>query len=693
MLCFSFVPAACRCLWVVVLCFCTLGCDKIKKEMAQQAARQEDIPTVATTGQSVVKQKRIMDDADRLGFIARLPADTQIYLGTLRVRNHLATLSETVFFNEIKAYLDDKTPAPTGSPTKVDKPILPPLWTDDAFLAIGEGGVEALAILKDLAKQNNAEVFRNLALSLMPAASKATPKSEPKPEPAQSLLSQLQIPAITLGLRAENAETGIAALLPESFRTALSKLGPQSEVTLPDKAKFFLHEGTVGKLLSGLDTTKWPAWAAFVGTLADKPLSVAYGYVSGHAVLTFGSARPDFQFAKTPEESLLSGQEWDALVPQVSKPLVGISWVNGKVLEATHQGEWLAPILEDLVTTIKEERSHPLKKLASTLEAPLKQLLESEQRYFEKSYTHMAAVGWWSQGLQVQAIGGLTAASYGHHDELRFSPLLEEADTLFGYAGHLADTELQRYDDLMKAWGAVLGQAARGYVGGFSGEQAATLTKWLDEDVFPPFTQAHQASMKLSREGLGSERAWVLTARAPTDKTTPLQAALAHVATVRDRRALSRAWLDFEPALTNLQKAFPMLAGVSFSEIQPEVKSKLNAYALPLPIPLPGIEPCVLAGDENYLLSTSAALAGNLAVRLSEKKAQMERDCSQWRLNVPLLRQIILGASESAEATASLRSMTHWLAPLGPLRFDASITEGQVQRQWHWQMKDTERFD
>ena len=80
---------------------------------AADPAATEALPTIITTEGGLIS-KKLSTHASKLGFAEKLPADTQLFFGTLGMRDHLKALSATSYFDELSAFLDDKTPAPSA---------------------------------------------------------------------------------------------------------------------------------------------------------------------------------------------------------------------------------------------------------------------------------------------------------------------------------------------------------------------------------------------------------------------------------------------------------------------------------------------------------------------------------------------------------------------------------------------------
>ncbi|MBL9114328.1 MAG: hypothetical protein JNJ83_04925 [Verrucomicrobiaceae bacterium] len=677
--------------WLILLAaFGLVGCDKIKPSGDSGQATAQVIPTVASEGLKPAGPQKMSSQADKLGFIAKLPPTTQLYFGTLNMKRHLEQLSQTTFFNEVTAYLDDKTPAPTKDGKGESGPAVPAFWSDDAFIAAGPGTVELLAVLSELARENNLELYQKLASLWLPT-DEAAPKTTDQLETLLLKVQDLSVPEITIGFRAPDAETGLDGILTSGMRKLAEALGPKLEVTLPDGGRFSLHEGKLAAALQAWKLPESKKLAPVIEKLSAKSLSLAYGYTAGHALVVIGSTRPQFQYATDPEQSLVGNTEWDLLTPQAAKPLTFIGWADAMILEATHQGEWLTPLLDSVLASATKDS--PLSGLHKGLEPQLKALLASERRFLQHSYAHAAMLGWWKQGLHVEVHGGIVEDAVGQHSELPLAAALDEPDVLFGYAGNLPANDQQRFSEYLETWAALLRQSALSYIDKQASSQPANIKPWLEEQVFPPIQQFYESAMKLARTGFGPQRAWVIKADTESGKESLPVPSLARLATVTDRRALSRAWLEMEPAIQALQTALPMLLGAEPPKITKEVMSGLDVYLLPVPTPWPEIQPCVAVGDEVFMLSTASTLAESLAGRMRSRQPAIESGCSMWRLNVPLLKQLVTAGSEASDAAAFFKSITRWLTPLGQLRHHASLKDGRVKRLWSWEMKDPERFD
>lgn len=665
----------------------------------EKGRRDEDEPiqTVSTGAAGKVVTTHLVPEASKLGFAGRIPADVEVYLGLLHVRHHFEELQKTRFYQDLTAYLEDRTPVPSADGRNTAPATALPLWSDDSFLAVGKGGAAFFGLAAGMAESNRQRVFTQLLGQLGPLFSFPTPTSGP----VSGTTDGLEFPPLLIGVKSDDPDTLLQSMISAGQRKNFAKLGPSSTMTLADGGKFMLHEGKVDALLEG--STADEGIRTVLAKLKGKSFSVAWGSTGGYALVALGNACKALEFAQKPEDSILSRSEWGFLTPQVNDSLLAFGWIDSAVMQAAGSGSKVAATLRSLLDAAPKES--PLAGLGQALKERLDALTASEQRYFAQSLTHATFGAWWQQGLRVEMMGGLTPEDLGRQAPLKFSALLDESQLLYGLSTRLGEAERERFTDYLESWGALL-QAAAWKV--FEQKAAAAgedkkLRQWLESDVLSPVHTLYGGLKEVGARGLGLERAYLIHLAEPSGQTAggradPRSASwslplLAHLSDVRSRQILQETWLKMDPSLTALGKAFPMLAGGEPFVPDLDTQDGMNIYFLGLPYPSPELSPSVGVSDRALLITSSRTLCSEIASNLARPPEAGDALISQWRLNVPLLRKWLQNASRLPIESGTAGSFSQWMASLGDLRGRTSLSNGKVRRQWTWDIRDPRRFD
>lgn len=676
----------------VFLMLSLTGCKKQKT-----APEDAPIQTISTGAAGKVITTHLVSQASEFGFASRIPADVEAYVGTVHVRQHLAALQQTRFYQDLTAYLEDKTPAPSADGKTGMHAAVLPLWSDDGFIAVGKGGAAFFGLAAEMAEANRMKVLSDLLARLAPPAA----ASAGSIGVSQKALEGVEFPPLLIGLRSDDPEALLKTVISEEQRKRYAKLGPGSTMTLSDGGKFTLHEGKVDALLDS--SAEDAGILAVLSRLKGKTFSAAWGSSGGYALLALGNARKALEFAKKPEESVLGRSEWGFLTPQVNDSLLAIGWIDEAVLQAVGSGSKVATSLRGILNAAPSES--PLAVLGQSLKDPLDALVESEQRYFERSVADLAFGAWWQQGLRVEVMGGLVPEDLSAQVSLKFGALVDEPQVLYGLNTTIGEGDRERFAEYVEGWGALVREAAKKLLEqkAAAAGQEKPLRQWLEAEVLPPLANLYEGIKDVSHRGLGPERAYLIHLEDPADSasasrpggagqpfTLPL---LAHLSDVRDRQVLQNAWLKMEPSLAVLAKAFPMSSGQEPLVPDLDTQDGMNIYFLGLPYPSPQLSPCVGVSDRAFLVTSSRALCDELASSLARKPETGDALISQWRLNVPRLRKWIQGAAQLPIEAGTAGFISHWMAPLGDLRGRTSVSNGKVRRQWTWDIQDPRRFD
>jgi hypothetical protein len=661
----------------------------------------------------------LADHAGKLGFVRCLPPDTQFYFGTLNVSNHLAALAGSSFFGEISAYLEDKTPSPSTGETSAKKSKAPwgNLGGQDAFIALGKGAPQFLTLVKEVAAVNQRESVSQL-LKVLPDSSasegdEAASDSLARLETLRALAERVEkmtVPEIMFGFAGKDPAALLATLVSPMQREFWAKLGGASDVTLPGGGKFTLHQGKLGSLLGGfeaqimehvqIESQRKPV-RAILAALQEKPLAVAWGTHDGHAVLVLGSQRPEFRFQQRAADSLIGRSEWQPLAGNMGNNLLAVGWADAKILNAVSFTHSVVGLLRQVLESAGNEG--PLGGLAKPLKKSLDDLEALEHQMKAPAAKNATWAAWWSQGLHVEMHGGQAAEGLPSARPLTQLSLAKAPGAVFSHRSLLGGQQAAYEDAWWQGWGTLAQEAVWAVLNRQKNAEVATIKAWVQKDILPSFQQMAASADKLLRNGLGDERGWLLALPVAEEKSDApslsMMPTLVYAAALQDRKAVSLAWLEMEPALQSLAKAFP--SGQTPPDLTPQmdIHSSLEVYTLPLPIPPPVPQPAIGLGKDLFLVGTSQGYLASLAPTLMQKQAPGPALISAWTLNVARIHSLVRDGLPPSEATAGMVPAARWLAPLGELRGfttvqpTASGSGRGLVRRWQWDISDPKRFD
>jgi len=622
-----------------------------------------------------------------------------LYLSALNLKSHLGRLEPTRFYQDFRAYLDDKTPAPsTESPSPAASMM--PMFGDDAFLAVGRGGAQFIGAAARLAEADSSAMISGLLTSLTPFLGQSTKGKAVADSPGPVLDTSFQIPPVLIGVRSTDPAKALAALLPENARQHFAKLGKGAEMTLADGSRFTLHEGKLASLLD--ETAARTGWARLLHQAKDQPFAAAWGISGEYAIVALGAAREALDFADKPEDSVLARNEWGFLTDQIDESLVGLGLIDQTVLELS--SSQLRPVRLIQSWLRSQSAGSAFRGLGAALMEQLDALAASESRWLDQSWSPAAFGLWWQNGLRLEMLGGPVLEDEPATQGFQFTSQLEEPTVLYGLSGKVHPAVHARFHAFLSDWGALL-QAGTHHMlqqNAGSGDAENPVKQWFDSEVVPGVKEIHRGFMQVTSEGMGKERAWLLELPesampgAQEDSNTSTAAHMpyfAQLADIHERKALQRGWLTMEPSLSKLVRSIP--TGLPPETFVPEMvlQDGMNVYYLSLPFASPQFSPCLAVSDDCMMISSSRALCESLTRRIQKpKRGPADSTICQWRLNVPLLRKWLQAGGAAAPVTAA-GAAAHWLAPFGDLRGQSSLKGGKLRRVWTWNISDPRRFD
>lgn len=672
-----------------------------------------------------VKAASLVAQSGKFGMAAHLPISTEFFFGTLNLKAHMAALEKTAYWKEISAFYDDKVPSPSKS-EKSSVPEFEKMVTGDVFVAAGKGSSTAAEAWRELSDFYSEISYRSLMSGgSFAGAGGGSPIQVIAEDVASlkrlnSLVSALKVPPLIIGMKAENPEDLLKLLQLEEKLAELSKKGIKTtDLATSLGGKFRVMSFKVGELLTEdvqikmmkdvPEEWKTKNQAAFdivmkaIDDIQTKPVAIAYGTVSGHAVIAIGEDTAHLQFVETPVESLLAKPEFKNLEPYADKDLLFIAAATAAVAEASVSKRPSQPFLRGILSGLKT--IDMFRDLATGLEPRISMLGEAEEKLTKRTFTDGVAVGWWSEGLHMESFGGQLGGILDAAQPLQFASLLEDPGLVFGAIYRMQPDYAADSRAYIENWVEMIHHVSRELLRlGLGGDQGAQIAAMVDEKVIPELVKLYRSSRELDQKGLGTEHAFVMdlggtlaglpgVAPAAADRK---MLRMAGVNAVKDRAVISAEWKRMEAALKAALAAAPVPMVGSFLNPISSEKNGITSYFYPIPLATEDLLPAVSVNDKLFILGTSKNLHEKIAGQLTEAKPEESASGLRYKVRFSSIRELMKTTAALApdpDQSASVGSATQWIAPFGDLT-GRSWIEGKDRRDsLSWEIHDVKKFD
>jgi hypothetical protein len=666
------------------LVFLGLQCEKKQDGLSTPGDSSKPSGSAPQSGAPATPARTLtmMDHAAKLGFVAKLPQDTELYLGSVNLKSHLTDLKRTIWWKDINALVQDKTPAPTAGAKMF--PTLNQLWGSDFFIAGGKGFATGAGHFRNLDRVYN-EVYFKMIMAGFSDMPSLRPNDEKKAEPdkkedapsqdtpdmagpnpffylqmflrdpatvekVSAVISAFELPPLLAGFKIDKPEE-ILAVLNDTREFEENKTFVMSDHTTPQGHKFRVatvdlanvftetdKKSALATLPAGMPEASRKIIEKTYDDLRKKTFVLAWGTVDGYVLLACGQNLDHLSFSATPAQSLLARPELAHLLPHAEKNLAALAYVSAGTIDAVTDDQPFVPRLRGAVSAMKESDS--FKELATTLEKQVAALSPLESKVFSTKATNLAAISWWDRGLHVEATGGATPHFLTPGKPLRFHHLANRPGVVLGLAYH----RNREHDQAVRSWLEIIGSityssASALIKSGMGGTKAEEFLAFVEKGLMPSLKSAYQADKNISEKALGSEIAYVLDLNGtmppfpdlempPTAKDMKFPRLSAAIE-LTDRTELAKNWKLVNDSIIRITSAANFLSG----QATPEGETPKN-YDIPKPQsttsggaitwfytdkPFDGdLSPTAIVSDPLLVLSTSKAAAESLAAELSK---------------------------------------------------------------------------
>lgn len=680
----------------------------------------------------------MVDHAAKLGFAAKLPLETEFYLGSVNLKAHIASLKNSLWWKDINAIVQDKTPAPTAG----DKSLatLQTLLGDDLFLAGGQGFATSAAQLRNLNRTYNEVYFKMLmtggaASALGGAADGAKPNpllylqmflQDPATlEKVAGVLSAFELPPLLAGFKVEKPDE-ILAGLNDTKSLEEKKIFVMSDLTTPQGYKFRVatiemtslmpeadQQAALAKLPSDTPEASRKVIEKAYDDFQGKKFLLAWGMADGHLILACGQNLDHLKFAASPAQSLLAKPELGWLLPHAGKNLAALTYMNAASMSALNDDQPFVPMLRGVASALKE--SPVFKGLGSVLDKEIGELSPLESKVHATEATNFVAAAWWDRGLRAEFTGGLVPKFLVPGKPLRFNTLVDRPGVIFGLAYH----RNREQEQAMRAWlEKLLGigyTAAQELIkAGIAGPQGGQSFAMFELMLLPTIKNVYNADKDMDEKGLGSEIAYVfdVNGKMPQLPGVPATAKdipfprLSSASDVVNRAEVAKGWTTLNSTITSIAALVPTMmgqqqAGGGAPFVMPQPQSSqagdMTTWFYTGELFNGDLNPCASISDKLLVLSTSKDAAEAFAVDIA-KPVEKPVDGAVWKLDLGaaanwIAKASALNPSATPEQTKEMQQGLKWIKPFHAMKGRIFQEKGQWRLTLDWEMSDVVKFD
>lgn len=717
-----------------------LGLSQCGKKEDPAAPKTGDGSAPGTSGKAaeVSKAPSLVDHAAKLGFAAKLPLDTELYVGSTQLKKHLGNIKKSAWWKELDALIEDKTPAPSAG-EKVQQ-LFMEAWGDDMFFAGTAGFAKDAVILKEFNRLYNEWNFKMLMAGGMASLDsedgsgfnpmKLIPMlaDEAGMEKAADFFAKFQLPPMLAGVKTEKAQELVAEIFseknlknkpeeieitdlktPEGY--ALKVVTVRMDKLMTETKRKEITDGAA-KILSE-DAMK--AFTKALDDLSKKKFVFGMGAIEGHLLVACGQNLDHVKFVSDPAKSLLAKGDLGWLLPYAEKDVTGVIYATAATQSALHDDQPLVPMLRGAVAAMRENEM--FKPMAAMLDKQVTEMSTLETAVYAHEFTSAAGISWWENGaLYLETFGGARTRFATLGKPLTFAGLVDRPGVVFGIAYH----RNPEYEKAVRLWiekivsiGYTAAQqlVQAGIAGPDGGQQFALFEMML----LPTIKEVYQADRRINEQGLGSQFAYFLdvNGKMPSLPNVPLEDAqkmkfprLTMVAEVANRGEVAAGWETINKTITNLATIAGSMMGKG-----------ADGNAAPPAVPAPestsangvttwyykndifngDLFPVAAISDKLLVLSTSKAAAESFTAELAQPPAKAVDGCV-WRLDLSALADfasdgVALSPTQTPEQIKEARQNLKWIQPLRALQGHIYQEKGQPRFSMKWQLSDIVSFD
>lgn len=703
-----------------------------------QCGKKEESPApgseAATPSTPAPKPPSLADHAAKLGFAAKLPASTELFLGTTQLKTHLDAFKKSAYWKDFDGLIQDKMPAPTAGDKSQE--IFKKLWGDDVFIAGGAGFAREVAMIKELNQLYNEMNFKVLMSGS--TAKAADPDAQPNPlamfqslltdptyvERFAGLTTRFELPPLLIGMKVANPAEIMKEMFNEKMLSGKSGNIKLTDLKTPDGFDFktitvdmneLMPESQKKEMLDKLPKEMPESTRQTISKLIDdlrtKKLLFAVGAVGDHLILACGKNLDHLKFTQDPANSLLSKPELAPLVPFAGKNLCALTYASSATLTAMNDPQPILPMLRGVISAMKE--SEIFREMAGKLDTQLTELAPLEAKVYGSKWTDLTGIAWWDKGFHMENFGGPESRFMQGDKALSYSPLINKPGVLFGMAYHRdAGYEKDVHAWLEKLASMIYSGAQELVKAGVAGQEGGQQFAMFEQVFLPVWKKFYQADKDMSEKGLGSEQGFVvdLNGKMPTLPMLPPEAKgmkfprITSLHEVANRAEVGKAWTVMSESINGLSAA---LGGGASSPDKPPLfalpdpinseKNGVTTYFYGLPFFAGDMLPCASINDKLLILSSSKDAAESFAGELSKPSSEKITGL-YWKFDISVLTELAdsvakLAPKEKPEQAKEIKDNLKWLKPFKAMQGHSYQDKGQWRTTLDWEILDVVSFD
>ncbi len=705
-------------------------CGKRDEAAAPGGAKAQVLEALGVTTSSGA----LATQAPKMGFAAKLPLETEIYLGTAQLKKHLDGIKKSAWWKEISALMGDRTPAPSGG-NSVEE-LFTQIWGDDMFIAGGAGFTESAALFRDLNRAYNEIYFKILmtgGASYLQMQGGGSPGAfgpmsyiqplladQPSLDRLGDLVARFQLPPLLIGVKTDKGRQLITEMFSEKSMRGKPEQIEVSDLKTPEGHDFKVLKIEMSKVIStemaeGIVKNPPPDVPGSAVKTLEKAISdvrqktfyFAIGTVDDYLVVATGKNLDHLKFTSDPSKSLLAKPDLAWLQPYAEKDVTGLIYASGAVQTALHDDQPLVPMLRGVVSALKG--SETFRPMAQALEGKVAELSPLESAVYAADFTNLAAISWWGEGaFQMEAFGGAKSRFMATGKPLTFAPVVDKPGVVFGLAYH-RNPEFEKAVRLwMEKFFSIIYAGAQELVkAGIAGEEGAKGFAAFNLLALPHLTKVYEADRDITEKGLGSQVAFLVdvNGKVPSLPGVNLEASknvnfprIAFVTDVANRGEVAKGWESINQTVTALV-AFAQAQSPDYPALPPLSSSEANGmttWFYETEFFNGDLYPVSSISDKLLVVSTSKPGADAIAAEVS-KTSSTSADGLVWRLDVSALADFVSSAVSlvpgSESDAAEVKQNMKWLKPFQAMQGRIYEEKGQSRLSFKWKLGDIVSFD
>lgn len=692
--------------WVLPAVLLLCGCDKKKTAPAPK------------TETPVVIQPTLLTESEKLGLAARVAGDVECCLSSVHWKQHMEALQASQWWRQVQTFLEDKTPAAVKTSG---------MSVDDFFLAFGKDSSKSLLLLRQLNDLYNETSYRGMmsggvlsGLGTSFDVKKLMDVALRDPEVLEALillLERFEMPPVMIGVASPEPEKALHQMSEMLHLADWLGDAPQSRIVTAQGEKITVNEIAMDQLLTKDRRYEWLAAltkaapeitpemkdriARGLEVLARKKWVLALGLGPQRVFVGVGRSKDQIRLANGVEDSLLARPEMRLLDAHAEKRLGLIACWEGAFLDAVHSDHPFQPIIRGALAGLQKEKV--FEAAVRALEPEAIALTAAERTYYHKEHSTGAAAVWWDGGLQMDAVGGMSAKDTEMLAQpTQFAALLDEPQLVFGLSGQGTATGAGRA--YFEAWMHALHTTAHELVkAGVGGEQSAQIYKLVDQAVLPSVIGIYDSTKTIWQKGLGMDGAILLDVGGkmpalpglpPGGEAVPLPR-FASVHEMKNRALIGVAWQNIETSLQQLIKSSPIPLPIQLPAVTVKRSGDLTSYSYEMPFDSRELAPVVSLNDKLFMLGSSRVQQAHLAELLS-KPGVSSATGMRIKLNFAKLREFLkafASARAQNDGDEGLKAALKWLEPVEALDMHQWSEQGVGRSRASWKVHDVLSYD